>query len=305
MSFERFMELALYHPELGYYPSGRDPFGKSGDYFTNSQLQPVFGRLIAQHLDRWRQQMAASAQFSVLELGPGRGETGREVSRCIPDMDWVGVEIGNPWPSRPITGAILCNEFFDALPVNLLERRGGGWIERRVGLSGNRFTWHDTDFDGDTFGLPRIAEGGRIETCTRQMQAIQRMATTLHRGWILVIDYGYTRDEIERGARFPDGSLMGYHSHRADPDVLADPGQRDITAHVNFSALADAGRAAGLEVAPLKTQQAFLLETGEADEFAYAFRAGTEMIRTQLRLQLKTLLFSLGETFRVLVMQKA
>ena len=204
-----------------------------------------------------------------------------------------------------MTGVIFCNEFFDALPVDSVERRGGRWMERRVGLSGGGLAWQVTRFRGDLSGLPRIGEGRRIETCSRQAESVARMAAALERGWVVVIDYGYTRDEIERGGRFPDGSLMSYSSHRADPDVLADPGRRDITAHVNFSALADAGRAAGLHVEPLRSQQAFLLETGEPDRFAYALAAGSGRRETELRMQLKSLLFGLGETFRVLVMRKA
>lgn len=305
MPFGRFMELALYHPTLGYYTGGGDPFGKSGDYYTNAQMQPVFGRLLAQRLDRWRHELGAPERFSVLELGPGRGETGREVRRCMRNLEWVPVDVGDSWPDSPLTGVIFCNEFLDALPVDSVERRGGQWVERRVGLSGGRLAWQFTRFRGDPSGLPRIAEGRRIETCSRQAESVARMAAALERGRVLVIDYGYTRDEIERGGRFPDGSLMSYSSHRADPDVLADPGRRDITAHVNFSALADAGRAAGLHVDPLRTQQAFLLETGEPDRFAYALAAGSGRRETELRMQLKSLLFGLGETFRVLVMRKA
>ena len=305
MPFHRFMELALYHPALGYYSGTRDPFGKSGDYFTNAQLQPVFGRLVAQRLDQWRREMGSPESFTVLELGPGRGETANEVQRCMPDVEWIPVDAGDRWPVRSLTGAVFCNEFFDALPVDVVERRGRGWVERRVGLSGGRFAWQDSEFDADARGLPRIAEGRLIETCSRQIDAIERIESVLERGWVLAIDYGYTRDEIERGGRFPDGTVMGYSGHRADPDVLADPGRRDITAHVNFSALADAGQAAGFEVATLQTQQAFLLETGEADRFAYALAAKTALRETELRMQLKSLLFGLGETFRVLAMRKA
>lgn len=298
------MELALYHPTLGYYSGGRDPFGKDGDYFTNAQLQPVFGRLVAQRLDQWRGELGFPQRFSVLELGPGRGETGAEVRRCMPDVDWIPVDSGAPWPGGPVSGAVFCNEFFDALPVDSIERQAGGWVERRVGLSAGRLAWQVAGFDGDASGVPSIAEGRRTETCTRQMELIARVASVLQSGWVLIVDYGYTREEVERGGRFPDGSLMGYSSHRADPDVLAEPGRRDITAHVNFSALADAGRAAGFQVAPLQTQQSFLLETGEPDQFAYALAAESDRQATDLRMQLKALLFGLGESFRVLVMRK-
>lgn len=304
LPFGRFMELALYHPTLGYYRGGPERFGKAGDFYTNSQLQPVFGRLVAQQLDRWKQELGASGRFTVLELGTGRGETAAEVRRCMPDIEWTPVESGDRWPTRKVTGAVFCNEFFDALPVDLVERRDADWVEWGVGQSGGQFAWERTGARGDRRGLPRIGEGQRIETCERQVRAIERIHGILDRGWVLVIDYGYTRGEVERGKRFADGSLMSYSAHRADPDVLLEPGQRDITAHVNFSALEDAGRAVGLEVLPLRTQQAFLLDAGEQDGFAYALAAGSEQRGTELRMQLKSLLFGLGETFRVLLMRK-
>ena len=304
MPFHRFMELALYHPRFGYYAGTRDPFGHEGDFYTNAQLQPVFGRLVAQQLDRWRRAMGSPDSFTVLELGPGRGETGDEIRRCMPDVNWIPVEHDGCWPDRPVVGAVFCNEFFDALPVDLVERRGNGWIEWRVGLSESGFAWQPGGCHVTRRGLPRIGEGRRIETCERQVAAMERIDSVLAQGWVLAIDYGYTHDEVERAGRFPDGSLMGYSRHRADPDVLVEPGRRDITAHVNFSALEDCGRAAGLEVFPLQTQQAFLLGVGEPDSFAYALAAGTEMRRTALRMLLKSLLFGLGETFRALVMRK-
>ena len=304
MPFSRFMELALYHPQLGYYVSERDPFGRDGDFFTNAQLQPVFGRLIALQLARWRREMASPEGFTVLELGSGRGETGEEVRRCLPDIEWIAVDRGDRWPDSPVVGAVFCNEFFDALPIDLVERRKDAWIERRVGLADDTLTWRDCGLREARRGLPRIAAGRRIETCERQLEALERIWSVLESGWLLIIDYGYTRDEIERGGRFPEGSLMGYTAHRAEPDVLQEPGKRDITAHVNFTALADCGRAAGFEVFPLQSQQAFLLQVGQHDNFAYALTAATERDQTALRMQLKSLLFGLGETFRVLAMRK-
>lgn len=303
LPFHRFMEQALYHPTLGYYTGGRDPFGKSGDFFTNAQLQPVFGRLVAQQLDRWRRDLGPCERFTVVEFGAGRGETAAEVRRCMQDVEWISVDRGDPWPKGPVTGAVFCNEFFDALPVDCVERRAGDWVEWGVGESEGRLVWEPTGRRGPRQGLPRVADGCRIETCERQVEALGRIRGILGRGWLCAIDYGYTRVEVERAGRFPEGSLMGYSSHRADPDVLADPGRRDITAHVNFSALEEAGRSLGFKVLPLRTQHSFLLEVGEPDEFAYALAARTERRAIELRLQLKSLLFGLGEMFRVLVMR--
>ena len=304
MPFRRFMELALYHPRHGYYVGERDPFGTGGDFYTNAQLQPVFGRLLAQQIGRWRQELGSPESFSVMELGPGRGEIGAQVRKCIPEIDWTGVDYGDTWPQRPVCGVVLCNEFFDALPVDSVERTAQGWLKRGVGLSGGRFCWRTVGSVQADPRWPDIEPGRRIESCDGQVAALRRIADSLERGWILVIDYGYTRGEIERGGRFLDGSIMGYSQHRADPDVLLEPGCRDITAHVNFSALEDAARGAGLEVTPVRPQQAYLLSLGEPDGFAYALAAESERRAAQLRMQLKTLLFGLGETFRVLVLRK-
>ena len=304
MPFRRFMELALYHPQLGYYAGQRDPFGASGDFYTNAQLQPVFGRLLAQQIERWRQEMGCPEDFSVLEVGPGRGEIGTQVRASIPGIDWIDVDYGDPWPNQPLTGVVLCNEFFDALPVDSVERTSDGWLQRGVALRGGRFCWQALGPARADNAWPGIQPGSRIESCDGQVGALRRISDTLRRGWILVVDYGYTRTEIERAGRFPDGSLMGYSRHRADPDVLLEPGRRDITAHVNFSALEDVAREAGLEVTPVTSQQAYLLGVGEPDSFASALAAESEREAVRLRMQLKTLIFGLGETFRVLVLRR-
>src|SRR5712692_3536822 len=92
MPFSRFMELALYHPSLGYYSRARDPFGARGDYYTSSQLQPVFGRLLAQKIAAWKSELGEPKNFAVVELGPGRGETAREVRACLPNIWYIEVE---------------------------------------------------------------------------------------------------------------------------------------------------------------------------------------------------------------------
>ena len=302
--FRRFMELALYHPRHGYYMRQRDPFGTSGDFYTNAQLQPVFGRLIARQIGSWRNEWNSPEAFTVMELGPGRGELETQVRECIPEIDWIGIDYGDPWPERPLNGVVLCNEFFDALPVDLVERTSGGWLQRGIGLNGDHFCWQALGPVQAEEAWPEIETGRRIETCEEQVAALRSMIDSLECGWILVIDYGYTRSEIERAGRFPEGSLMGYSQHRADPDVLLNPGCRDITAHVNFSALEAVARDAGLEIMPLLSQQAYLLGLGELDNFDSALAADSEGQAVQLRMQLKTLLFGLGETFRVLVLRK-
>ena len=304
LPFSRFMELALYHPGLGYYRRGSAVFGREGDFYTNAQLQPVFGRLVAQQIDRWRQELGAPAEFCVVELGAGRGETAEVARRCLPGVRWTAIEMGCPWPDEPVVGVVFSNEFFDALPVDSVERRSGGWVERRVGRRGEGFDWVLGSEVQPRAGLPDCPAGNRIESCERAMEQLERIDRLLQRGFVLSIDYGYTHGEIAMAGKFPQGSLMAYKNHRADPDVLLEPGERDITAHVNFTALVERGKELGWETLGFSPQQEFLARAGAGDNFAYALGADTEDAAARLRMQLKTLLFGMGETFRVLLQRK-
>jgi SAM-dependent MidA family methyltransferase len=128
-----------------------------------------------------------------------------------------------------------------------------------------------------------------------------RIAASLERGFALTVDYGHTRRE---SARFPQGTLMSYRRHAASEDVLTDPGERDITAHVSFTALEEHGKRCGLDLAGFTTLSRMLLDAGEADSFAAALAADTPVEQMRRRLQLKTLLAGMGETFRVLLQRK-
>ena len=119
-----------------------------------------------------------------------------------------------------------------------------------------------------------------------------------------MFDYGYELDEIRLGGRFANGSLMSYRRHRCDEDVLAEPGYRDITAHVNFSALDIRARELGFEVEPLQSQTAFLMSIGSSDDFRAALH-GDSREEFDLRMKLKSLLFGIGESFRVFVARKS
>lgn len=301
MPFDRFMELALYHPSLGYYRRPRDPFGASGDYYTSSQLQPVFGRLIAQKIAEWEEQLGRPEGFTVVELGSGRGETGREIRTRLPHTRYIEVEKGAGRMPERFVGVVFSNEFFDALPVRVLRFDKAGPRERFVGIRQDRLAWVEGDPYAPLPWMPPGEPGQICEICLEALRWVERIAQSLERGFVLTIDYGYTERERQR---FPQGSLMSYHQHTAHEDVLTSPGERDITAHVNFSALADHGRPLGLRPLPLESQARFLLSIGERDEFRSALRAPDEAEARRHRRLLKTLLFGMGETFRVLVQEK-
>jgi SAM-dependent MidA family methyltransferase len=300
--FARFMELALYHPERGYYCRARDPFGVAGDYFTNAQLQPVFGRLIAQKLAAWREELGVE-DFLVVELGAGRGETAEVVRQTLPDLPYLEVERFRGEIPQRLRGVIFANEFFDALPVHVARWDGERWRERYVGLEG----WTESELSGPGVAAylarwVRNPEPGQIvEVGLEALRWLERIAERLERGYVLAIDYGYTCAEL---ARFPKGSLMGYCRHTAVEGVLAEPGERDITAHVAFTPLIDRAAELGLSARPLLTQAGFLMSVGEPDQFASALAASTETEARRHRALLKTLLYGMGDTFRVLILSK-
>jgi SAM-dependent MidA family methyltransferase len=289
------MEVALYHPEHGYYRRPRDPFGKHGDFFTAEQLQPVFGILIAARIRQLFREMGAPPDFTVLELGAGRGE----MTTAFSEWRYIPVDIDSGSLPPTFTGVVFSNEFFDALPVEVAVFDGTAFREQLVTFRDGRFHWHTgglvrpelDDYFRRYFPEP---EAGRwYEANLDALSWMERIAQSLTAGFVLTIDYGYTRAE---SVRFPAGTLMGYRRHTAREDVLEDPGVRDITAHVNFTALEEFGTALGLRRIHFETLAQTLLTAGEPDQFAAAMAAGPT--------QLKTLLFGMGETFRVLLQRR-
>jgi SAM-dependent MidA family methyltransferase len=298
ISFHRFMEAALYHPEYGYYRRpGRDPFGKEGDFFTAEQLQPVFGILIAARIRSLYREMGEPSDFQVVELGPGRGE----MAEALDNLKLVPIAGELPQSFR---GAVFSNEFFDALPVHRVVWVGGAPRESLVGWSDDRFVWVNGDRVAGEIReyvdrhFPDSPDRSSAEVNLDALRWMERIARSLQSGYVFTIDYGYTATESKR---FPAGTLMSYRRHTVSEDVLTDPGDRDITAHVCFTALEEHGKKLGLEKVRFERLSQTLLDAGEADQFAAALTGPDEVRR---RLQLKTLLFGMGETFRVLLQKK-
>ena len=298
--FRRFMEVALYHPEHGYYRRARDPFGKQGDFFTAEQIQPVFGILIAARIRALFRTMGEPAGFTVVELGAGR----REMAPALAEWNYVPVDLDAPAPPAGVRGVVFSNEFFDALPVDAATFEGGAFREQRVVWADGGFRWQTAgpvSEEADQYlrrYYPPEEEGRWYEINLPALRWMERIASMLTDGYVLTVDYGFTRAE---SIRFPAGTLMGYHRHCAREDVFTDPGERDITAHVNFTALQESGAASGLVTESFETLAQTLLAAGSADQFAAALAGEDELRR---RMQLKTLLFGMGETFRVLLQRR-
>ena len=339
LPFSRYMELCLYDPADGYYSRAQEKFGKAGDFYTSSDVHAVFGRLLARQFDEMWRALGSPSQISVVELGPGRGLFARDVldwsadkySGLFQALRYVLVEsspalrarlaetlkmhvqsgkadiaemLGDSIGDEPVI--VFANEFFDALPVEVIASCGslrvvtekGRFVEQFAPISAaekdhlDRFSIHP-------------AEGERVEAPLVAQDWMERIARAVARGFVVAIDYGYTREEQLAGRH--RGTLMTYRQHTASDDPYAAPGEQDITAHVNFTALRAAGEAAGLDFLALLTQSQFLIGIGEPTQFAEAF-AGcrTPQEQAKVALQLKHLVTpaGMGETFHVLVMSK-
>ncbi len=315
LSFRDFMEEALYHPEFGYYNSTRNPIGRQGDFYTSSDLDPIFGKLLARKFAQMASALGVSPEaFTIVELGAGRGLLARQIlahhhfpyrilersaamrERQRGSLQGLDVEWLETLPTG-ITGCVFSNEFFDALPVRRVICRNGALREIHV-------TSEFSEVEGDLQEPLDItlSEGQLADINTDARQWIKRIGASLDRGYHLAIDYGYLDREFY--AR-PRGTLMCYWRHQAVEDPYLRIGEQDITAHVNFSDLIREGAAVGLTTEEFKTQMDFLVQLGVLKELEALMPADTaEAIQRVMAVKKLVLPGGMGERFKVLVQRK-
>lgn len=292
--------------------SGRVKLGPEGDFYTSAHVHAAFARLL---LVRWKQmwEELGGGAFAVLEPGAGGGEIAREAvswaGRAHPDfaraLRYIPVEYGQPLPDR-VTGCVFSNEFFDAQPVHVVRARGSELEELYVVERDGQLAWAPGPPSSPELAvwLARLSiepeDGQLLEISLDAAGWMRRFARLLERGYVVTVDYGYRAREISHGRRFSEGSLMTYRKHTATSGLFAEPGDRDITAHVNFDLLRLAGEEQGLAETTFSTQGAYLARLGEASQFAEVFAdCSTESDRLRTSLLLKNLLFGIGETMQV------
>lgn len=296
MGFDRFMSLALYAPGLGYYSTGRARFGAEGDFVTAPAISPLFGRCLA----RQCAQVLGATGGGIFELGAGDGSLAVQVLGELEALDALPgryvifepsaglrerqrqrIERDAPrhrervaWleqpPQEPFRGVVLANEVVDALPVRRFRWAPDGTEELCVRAEGRGFAWARRPAEAElaeAVGRLREAAGAgwpagfQSEWLPRLGEWLYSVTHALEAGAALVIDYGYPRHEYYHPQR-TDGTLVCHYRHRAHDDPFLFVGLQDVTAFVDFTALAEAADHAGLEVAGYTSQGAFLLSLG-------------------------------------------
>lgn len=342
ITFADYMAACLYHPRFGYYTGPAS--GGRNDYFTSPSVRPIFGRLLAfQFHEMWRL-LDSPADFLLVEAGAGPGVLASQIldyaagrfPHFYKSLQYVAVEISEPrrqlvaeqlqahiaahrarlhseTPQEIPVGCIFSNELLDALPVHLIERRNGALGEILVscdaqGILAETVGNISAPAINDYLAIQNVilAEGQRAEAGLAAARWVNEAGSRLKRGFVFTIDYGYEAAELY-GARHLSGTLLAYRNHRIEENLFAAPGEQDLTAHVNFTALDLWGRRAALERTGLVFQSNFLLALARANDFEGLEEASmTEAQRFQARHSFTTLIHpdGMGETFRVFIQHK-
>ena len=305
ITFERFMEMALYHPQHGYYTSDRKHIGKSADYFTSVSVGPLFGRLLAKQFLKWRDELGNPPVFEVVEFGGHRGRLRTDVLAAAPDLRYRIVEVGDPLPDS-IVGCVFSNEFLDALPVHRVRVGDGSWKEIHVSkdfseVLGPLSTPRLGEFLCD---LPvQHMEGYCTEVNLRARDWLETVASRLNRGFVMTIDYGYERPEYF-APHHRDGTLLCYHRHAKSANPYEYVGEQDITAHIEFTSLMDHATKLGLEPVRFTDQAHYLLGIGESEIAEIAQRTAGELSHERQAIHQLIHPELMGRAFKVLVQRK-
>jgi SAM-dependent MidA family methyltransferase len=358
LPFARFMELALYCPDCGYYETKMD-IGRRGDFYTSVSIGSLFGELLACQFANWlepevrsrksevriveagahdgqlakdiltwlqssRPGLFGQIEYVIIEPSARRREWQRETLKSFANVRWSDnfQPIASSAPhsalrTPQLNGVIFSNELLDAFPVHRFgwDAKNKTWFEWGVAIADDKFIWAKIPTPHSSFCTPQLEavlpDGYTIETSPAAENWWREAAGVLARGKLLAIDYGFTADEMFSPAR-TRGTLRAYFQHHVTDDILANPGDQDLTAHVNFSAIQIAGEGAGLKTESFLTQSQFLtqilgndLKTKSFSGLVASKRSEDGWSAKQAR-QFQTLTHPehLGSAFRVLVQSR-
>jgi len=337
ITFEAFMEMALYEPDLGYYSSDRIAIGRTGDYYTSQHLHPVFGAMLGKQLEQMWNIMGKPGAFHAIEPGAGEGYMCHDILTYLRDRDidsslkYVIVEphpflktkqknLLEPFADAvewvtslkalgPVAGCILSNELLDAFPVHVVEMEDevkevyvsskpeGGFSEVKGPISAEAIAEYLSEF---SIHLPR---GYRTEINLRIKDWLREASDALSEGFVLTIDYGYPADELY-GAERNRGTLLCYYKHQFNEEPYQHVGEQDMTAHVNFSSVKKWGEACGLKTLGFCPQGTYLVSLGIDAIIADLYRNSKDYLFEVAKI--KRLIFpgTIGETHKVIVQYK-
>jgi SAM-dependent MidA family methyltransferase len=294
VSFAWFMEQALYHPEFGYYSSGQGQIGRRGDYFTNVSVGPLFGRMLAGQFAEMWEIMDRPGDFTIVEQGAHHGDFAKDVLEAVRESSpefFAALRycVLEPFPIletrqrevlaefadklswrksisdlESFAGVHFSNELLDAMPVHLISREGDeDWKERLVDESGDGFTFVTGPISNEKLRrylerVPRSGEGlYETEVNLASLDWVESVSQKLRRGFVLAVDYGYPRAEFYAPERAM-GTLQCRAGHRTVSSPLVEIGRADITAHVDWTSLAERAEASGLTLTGFTDQHHFI-----------------------------------------------
>jgi SAM-dependent MidA family methyltransferase len=326
--FARYMELALYAPGLGYYAGGAAKFGAAGDFVTAPEMTPLFGATLARAveavlratggeilelgagsgrlaLDLLREleiRQALPARYRILEVSPDlrlrqRELIAAEAPHLLPRVVWL-----DRLPER-FVGLMLANEVLDAMPVHLLHWLDGEVFERGVVVERGEFAWRDLRLsEGPLWQAAKAINPGPDYVSEINLAApawIASLAQCLERGVMLCFDYGFPRGEYFHPQRYM-GTLRVHYRHHSLDDPFYLPGLCDLTAHVDFSAVADAARASGLDLLGYTSQANFLLNAGLLELMQRMTPGSIDYLRAAAAVQKLLQPSEMGELFKAI-----
>jgi len=328
------MELALYHPEHGYYSSGRATIGRRGDYFTNVSVGPVFGELLAAQFAEIWERIGKIDNFLIVEQGAHHGEFARDVlesaQRRFPEFfAALRYQIVESFPVlkdrqsktlqrfrdrvqwrtslqelEPFIGIHFSNELLDSMPVHLLVATDAGWQEKCVALDGDDFAFVrqqivEAKLKQFAANAPRVPPGHEIEVSLAMLDWIDNVAAKLQRGFVLVVDYGFSRDDFY-DSQLKTGTLQVRARHRRLTSPFDYIGNADITVHVNWTSLVEHAGPCGLQLVAFTDQHHFL--TGIISKSPALFEKADAKTKRELQVLLHPEM--LGRTFQVLALAR-
>jgi SAM-dependent MidA family methyltransferase len=335
VTFAWFMEQALYHPEHGYYSSGQAAIGRRGDYFTNVSVGPLFGRLLAAQFAEMREKLGEIDNFVIVEQGAHHGDFARDVleaarARSPEFFQSLQYCIVEPFPVlqdrqsqglkefaervswrksldevEPFSGVHFSNELLDAMPVHLIARHGDEWREKFVTESHDELVFREAPLSSAALRdhvkkIPAIAHGNyETEVRLAALDWIDNVSRKLVRGYVLAVDYGYARDDLYAMEQ-STGTLSCFAKHKSVSSPLEAAGKIDITAHVDWTSLAERAEASGLQIAGFTDQHHFIIG------LISTWPDLIEGLNDSSRRGLQTLLHPemLGRTFQILALSK-